>query len=72
VPRHRRPVEDELAVKSYADALPAAHLRQITDKATADAKALERAALGDLRIDTDGRTIEQLADAIAAQTDLLR
>lgn len=100
-------VEDEAAVKPYADALPAAtitlcrlhagrdqltrqimfrgqggswpqpgdplkgqtttHLLRIADKAAADADALERAAIGDLRIDTDGRTVEEVADVILTQ-----
>jgi adenylylsulfate kinase-like enzyme len=46
---------------------PTARLLEIADQAVADADALERAALG-LRIDTDGRTIEQSADEIVAKT----
>jgi adenylylsulfate kinase-like enzyme len=45
-----------------------AHLRRIADEAAADADALERAAIGAWRIDTDGRTVEEAADLIIAQT----
>ena len=45
-----------------------AHLRRIAGQAAADADALERAAIGALRIDTDGRTVEEAADLIIAQT----
>lgn len=45
-----------------------AQLRRIAAKAAADADALERAAVGALRIDTDGRTVEEAADLIIAQT----
>jgi hypothetical protein len=101
------PVEDEVAVRTYAAALPSAtvilsrlhagrdqltrrimlrgqgggwaqpgdplfgqpagRLRQIAGIAAADADALEYAAIGDVRIDTDGRTVEEVADVIAAQ-----
>ena len=46
---------------------PAARLLEIADQATADAEALERAALG-LRVDTDGRTIEEAVEEIIAKT----
>jgi len=102
------PVEDEAAVRTYADALPAATLtlcrlhagrEQLTRRimlrgrgggwpqpgdplrgrsteqllrvaadAAADADALERASLGDLRVDTDGRTVEEAVAAILAGT----
>jgi len=45
-----------------------ARLRRIAGQAAADADALERAAISALRIDTDGRTAEQAADLIIAQT----
>jgi len=45
-----------------------AHLRRIAGQAAADADALERAVISALRIDTDGRTAEQAADLIIAQT----
>jgi adenylylsulfate kinase-like enzyme len=41
------------------------HLLQVADQATADAEALERAALGALRVDTDRRTVSQAADVFA-------
>jgi broad-specificity NMP kinase len=47
---------------------PAAYLSSVAERATADAEALDRAAVGDLRIDTDGRTVAQVADAIVAAT----
>jgi shikimate kinase len=46
---------------------PTARLLQIADEAVAEAEALERAGLG-LRIDTDGRTIEESAEEIIART----
>ncbi|MEU5638285.1 hypothetical protein [Streptomyces milbemycinicus] len=45
---------------------PTARLLQVADAAAADAEALERAALGDLCIATDGHTVEEVADAVAA------
>ncbi|MDG4787094.1 hypothetical protein O7626_14345 [Micromonospora sp. WMMD1102] len=39
----------------------AARLRQIAAEAAADAEALEGAAVGDLRVDTDGRTVPDIA-----------
>jgi chloramphenicol 3-O-phosphotransferase len=45
-----------------------ARLRQIATQAAAHAEALERTALGDLRIDTGSRTVEEVADAIVTNT----
>ncbi|WP_377272970.1 AAA family ATPase [Peterkaempfera sp. SMS 1(5)a] len=45
---------------------PTAELLRIADEAAATAGALERAALGHLRIDTDDRTVEESAAAITA------
>ena len=45
-----------------------AHLRRIAGEAAADADALERAAISALRIDTDGRTVQEAADLIIART----
>lgn len=42
-------------------------LLRIADDAVANADALERSAIG-LRVDTDGRTVEEAADAILAET----
>ncbi|NGN65614.1 AAA family ATPase [Streptomyces sp. A7024] len=104
------PVEDETAVKAYADALPGAdlrlyrlhaerehlterimsrreggswaqpgdplrgksvaHLRHVADEAVSSAAALEAAGIGDLRIDTDARTVQETADTIAAHAGL--
>jgi hypothetical protein len=47
---------------------PAAHLSHAADLAAAQADALERAGTGDLRIDTDGRTVEEITEAILART----
>jgi hypothetical protein len=47
---------------------PTAHLLQAAAGAAADAEALERAAIGALRIDTDRLTVEEAADVIAART----
>ncbi|AVT34129.1 hypothetical protein C6361_03435 [Plantactinospora sp. BC1] len=43
---------------------PPARLRQIADAATADADALADAGLGDLRVDTDGRTVSDIAGEV--------
>ena len=51
---------------------PAAHLRMVAEQATADAEALERSGLGDLRIDTDGLSVSEAADLITAQVELAR
>jgi adenylylsulfate kinase-like enzyme len=47
---------------------PAAHLSSIADRAVADAEALERSAVGHVRIDTNTRTAAEVADAINART----
>ncbi|MFI1333622.1 hypothetical protein ACH4U7_26665 [Streptomyces sp. NPDC020845] len=55
---------------------PTARLLQAADAAAADAEALDRAALGDLCVATDGHTVEEVADAVAdavaAAADRLR
>jgi hypothetical protein len=43
---------------------PEAHLRLAAVQSAAEAAGLERAGLGDLRIDTDGRTVAEVADLI--------
>lgn len=43
------------------------HLRQVADRAFAEAEALERSEVG-LRIDTDRRTVQEAADLILART----
>jgi predicted ABC-type ATPase len=43
-------------------------LLQAAGRAAAEARALERAAAGIVRIDTDGRTVAEAVDAIAAMT----
>ncbi|PPS67313.1 MULTISPECIES: AAA family ATPase [Streptomyces] len=45
-------------------------LLHVADQAVASAAGLEDAGIGDLRIDTDGYTVEQVADAITADTVL--
>ncbi|MBI0298747.1 hypothetical protein JBE04_30885 [Streptomyces sp. PRKS01-29] len=45
-----------------------AHLLRIADQAVTSAIPPERAKLGDLWFDTDGRTVEQVADAVLART----
>jgi adenylylsulfate kinase-like enzyme len=47
---------------------PTADLLQVAGRAAADADALERAAVGAVRVDTEGRTVEEAADAIVART----
>jgi hypothetical protein len=44
---------------------PEAHLRLVAAEAAAEAQALERSGLGDLRIDSDGRTVAEVADLVA-------
>jgi predicted ABC-type ATPase len=44
----------------------AEYLRQVADQAVADATALDRAIVGTFRIDTDGRTVAESADLMAA------
>ena len=46
---------------------PAGSLLHIASAAAAQAEALERAGLGDLSIDTDGLTVEQVADQVMAR-----
>ena len=43
---------------------PAARLRQAAERAAADAEALDRSGLGDLRIDTDGLSAAEAADLV--------
>jgi len=45
---------------------PADFLRRVADRAIAEADALERADLGAFRIDTDGRSVAEVADVLAA------
>ncbi|MFF5370100.1 AAA family ATPase [Streptomyces sp. NPDC013187] len=45
-------------------------LLHVADQAVASAAGLEDAGIGDLRIDTDGYTVEQIADAITADAVL--
>ncbi|MTE17642.1 AAA family ATPase [Streptomyces sp. TRM43335] len=47
---------------------PTAHLLRIASEATADANAMERAGLGDLKVVTDGLTVEESVDAVCART----
>jgi hypothetical protein len=44
---------------------PEARLRLVAAESAAEAGALERSGLGDLRIDTDGRTVAEVADLVA-------
>ena len=46
----------------------AGYLSAVAARAAAEAEALDRAAVGDVRIDTDRLTAEEVADAIAAET----
>jgi hypothetical protein len=50
--------------------LSGALLRQAADDASADAEALENAAIGDLRIDTDGRPAQDIALEILIRTSV--
>lgn len=45
---------------------PADYLRRVADRATADAEVLDHAGVGNFRIETDGRTVGESADLIAA------
>ena len=45
---------------------PVPHLLRVADQAAADAERLERAALGDVRVDTTGLTVERAADLVLA------
>jgi hypothetical protein len=47
---------------------PIAYLLRVAAAAVAEAEALERAVTGALRVDTDGLTVEETADLIAART----
>jgi hypothetical protein len=47
---------------------PAAYLLRVAASAIAEAEALECAVAGALRVDTDGLTVEETADLIAART----
>ncbi|MEU4895182.1 AAA family ATPase [Streptomyces sp. NPDC044780] len=47
---------------------PTTRLLGIADQAVASAALLESAGIGDLRLDTDGHTVEQVADAVLART----
>jgi adenylylsulfate kinase-like enzyme len=49
----------------------AEYLSGVADRAVADARALERARVGDIRIDTDGRTVTEAVDLIATALDFL-
>lgn len=51
---------------------PEAHLRLVAERAAADAEALERSGLGDLRIDTGGLSVSEAADLITAHVELGR
>jgi len=48
---------------------PTATLHRIADQAVANADELERAAIDDVRVDTDGRTIEEVAELVCAQAN---
>lgn len=45
---------------------PTSYLRRVADRAVADADALERIELGDVRIDTDGLPTTEVADRVIA------
>jgi len=47
---------------------PAEYLRRAADQAIADANTLERAEVGTIRIDTDRRTVAEVADLLASAT----
>jgi predicted ABC-type ATPase len=47
----------------------AQYLGRAADRAAASARALDRAQVGDIRIDTDGRTVTECADLIAEATN---
>jgi len=48
---------------------PAATLQAAAARAAVEAKALDRAGVGDLRVDTDGRHVDDLVDEILRVTD---
>lgn len=45
-----------------------AYLLRVVDQAAADADAMERDTIGELRIDTDGRTVEEVASVITTRS----
>ena len=47
---------------------PTEYLLQVAERASADADVLDRADIGTIRIDTDGLTVAESADLIAAMT----
>lgn len=49
----------------------AEYLSRAADQAAADAQALDRAKVGDTRIDTDGRAVTESVDLIATATDCM-
>lgn len=49
-----------------------AHLRLVAEQSAAEAEELERSGRGDLRIDTDGRTVAEVADQIARRWSATR
>ena len=48
--------------------LPEERLREIADAAADDAETLATASIGDVRVDVDGRTVAELAEAVLART----
>jgi len=50
---------------------PAGRLRHIADRASAEAEALEAAGVGDLRVDTDGRSVQDITQVVLERTSLL-
>jgi adenylylsulfate kinase-like enzyme len=48
--------------------LPEERLLAVADAAIADAEALAIASIGDVRVDVDGRTVAELAEAVLART----
>jgi hypothetical protein len=49
----------------------AEYLSCLADQAAAEGQSLERAKVGDIRIDTDGRTVNEAVDLIGAATGSL-
>ncbi|MEE6262651.1 ATP-binding protein [Plantactinospora sonchi] len=47
---------------------PAVHLSSVAERAVADAALLDRAAVGDVRVDAGQRTVEEVAAAVIAET----
>jgi hypothetical protein len=63
------PIGSDEALRTYLRALPAARVTAVrlhAGRAVAEARALERAAGGLVRIDTDGLSVTGAVDAIAA------